>query len=83
MGFVRVIATCIKDAVVTTFWFVYHIVWFKNVQIKNPTVLTNGGASVFYLIINLSGRYRIANVICMVYNMSIYVISIQKGGAVK
>mgnify|MGYP006993691405 CR=1 FL=1 len=29
-------------------------------------VLTNGGASVRYFNINLSGRYRIANVICMV-----------------
>lgn len=58
------------------------MVW--NVQIKNPTILTNGGASVRYFNINLSGRYRIANVICMVnFNMSIFAFSFRKGGAVK
>ena len=42
------------------------------------------GASARYFNINLSGRYRIANVICMVnFNMSIFAISFRKGGAVK
>lgn len=42
------------------------------------------GASTRYFNINLSGRYRIANVIYMVnFNMSIFAISFRKGGAVK
>jgi hypothetical protein len=81
--FIRIVTHGREETIVTTACFISHIVWF-NVQIKNPTVLTNGGASVFYLIINLSGRYRIANVICMVnFNMSIFAISFRKGGAVK
>lgn len=39
------------------------------------------GASVRYFNIKLSGRYRIANVICMVnFNMSIFAISLIKEG---
>ena len=45
----RVVTHGREDAIVTTVCFISHIVWF-NVQIKNPTVLTNGGASVRYFI---------------------------------
>lgn len=35
----------------------YLILYGLNVQNKNPTILTNGGASILFSI-NLSGRYR-------------------------
>lgn len=38
---------------------------------KNPTVLTNGGGECSLFLYNLSGRYRIANVICMENNYTI------------
>lgn len=50
----------------------YLILYGLNVQIKKPTILTNGGASVFCLIINLSGRYRnhgVSNVKCKILNI--------------
>lgn len=57
------------------------MVW--NVQNKNPTILTNGGASVRYFNIT----WAVATVSqCNLYgkfNMSIFAISFRKGGAVK
>lgn len=37
----------------------YLILYGLNVQIKNPTILTNGGEESFLFLFNLSGRYRI------------------------
>nr|DAH67307.1 MAG TPA: hypothetical protein [Caudoviricetes sp.] len=45
----RVVTHGREDTIVTTVCFISHIVWF-NVQIKNPTVLTNGGASVLFYV---------------------------------
>ena len=80
---IRVITHGREETIVTTICFISHIVWFEMFKNKNPTILTNGGETINFSI-NLSGRYRISNVICMKFtNMSIFAISFRKGGAAK
>lgn len=46
----------------------YLILYGLNVQIKSPTVLTNGGARVFYFCLTwavATAMQKIKNVICM------------------
>ena len=45
----------------------YLILYGLNIQIKNPTILTNGGASIFILVLTLAvatAIISIANVKC-------------------
>jgi hypothetical protein len=80
----RVVTHGQEETIVTTICFISHIVWFEIFKLKTPRFSRMVGASVCCFNINLSGRYRIANVICMVnFNMSIFAISFRKGGAVK
>ena len=62
---IRIVTHGQEETIVTTACFISHIVWFEMFKSKTPWFSRMVGR-VFRLIINLSGRYRIANVICMV-----------------
>lgn len=79
----RIVTHGREQTIVTTACFISHIVWFEMFKIK-PHDSHEWWGQVLHFNINLSGRYRTTNVICMVnFNMSIFAISFRKGGAVK